>query len=79
MQIKCANICQNMDSICIKMQNMLKTCMNMQQKFAQYIEICKNHNLKNVHMQIYAKIWTRYAKICNKNLNMQKYAVQYAK
>ena len=28
-------------------------------------------------MQIYAKIWTRYAKICNKN--MQKYAVKYAK
>ena len=70
MPTKYANICGNMDSICINMQNMLKICINIQQKYAQYVEICKNMHRK------YANICKNIYSICK---NIQKYAVKYAK
>ena len=36
-------------------------------------KVCKN---VQIYMQIYVKIWTQYAKICDKN--MEKYAAKYA-
>ena len=70
MQIKYANICKNIDSICygLDMHKYAKYAKNMHKyatKHAQYVKICKNMHIKYANI---CKIWTRYAKTCNKNM-----------
>ena len=56
------------------MQNMLKIMHKYaQQKYAQYVEICKNMHIKYANI---CKNMDFICKICYKN--MQKYAVKYA-